>query len=110
MNALMARLMGPPIGGPGDAAMTGEMIGLWRIDKHDVLVSRAVLDDATERLDLLWQTAQRLMRRAADGVTQREIVEMVCARRGQRSLRGQRVPVEFVVRAGRVEVRLVGEG
>ncbi len=109
-NTLMEKLMGPPIGGPGDAALAGEMIGVWRIDGRAVIVSRAVLEDASERLNLLWQTAERLIRRAAAGVTQREVLEMICARRGQHGVRGQRVAVEFVARGGRVEVRLVGEG
>lgn len=110
MNALMEKLMGPPIGGPGDAALAGEMVSLWRIDGCTVIVSRAVLEDASERVGLLWQTAERLIRRSSAGVTQREVLEMICARRGQREVRGQRVPVEFVARGGRVEVRLVGEG
>ncbi|MCK9367414.1 MAG: hypothetical protein M0P72_09750 [Metallibacterium scheffleri] len=110
MNALMQKLMGPPIGGPAGATMAGEMIGVWRIDGRDVAISRAVLEDASERMDLLWQTAERLIRRSAAGVTQHEVLEMVCARRSQHGVRGQRVAVEFVVRCGRVEVRLAGEG
>lgn len=110
MNALTEKLMGPPIGGPAGATMAGEMTRLWHIDGSQVIVSRAVLDEAAERFDLIAQTAERLIRRSAAGVTQHEVLEMVCARRSQHGVRGQRVAVEFVVRGGRVEVRLVGEG
>lgn len=109
-NTLMEKLMGPPIGGPGDAALAGEMVMMpaW-VGERRLYFSRALIEDVPCSMGLIVSAA---IQQCQEGVAARtlEIVGGVRRNSGSGAMEAVQVAIQILVRSMRVEVRLVGEG